>query len=347
MDRNLKALADLYADKYRRDNLSEDQLKALADLYAKKHGRDNLSMDQPINMYESGDLDHQQSLLSAAASTMAVNGLFLSDKINESAITPQMQEAFDLAFPNLEIAQLEKYDAVALTGIISSWKGKLFEIELRERLNSGESIGEIQLGAGQRAELAVDPSQPGWDIQILNADGTVDQVLQAKATESVSYVKEALEKYPDIEIVTTEEVEVATGWAEEIIDSERSDEELEKEIMAPMKDLLDSGVEEFAELISPWLPVVVIAVSEGKQVMIGKQSLQVALNNSLDRAIKSGASIGVGGLLAMLDAGILSLPGSLLIQIGLDRRDSQRNVEMTVSRNIQLLNSIMRNRGSA
>ncbi len=320
-------------------------LKALADLYAKKYGRDNLSMDQLINMYESGDLDHQQSLLSAAVSTMAVNGLFLSDKINESAITPQMQEAFDLAFPNLEIAQLEKYDAVALTGIISSWKGKLFEIELRERLNSGESIGEIQLGAGQRAELAVDPSQPGWDIQILNADGTVDQVLQAKATESVSYVKEALEKYPDIEIVTTEEV--ATRWAVDIIDSERSDEELEKEIMAPMKDLLDSGLEEFAELISPWLPVVVIAVTEGKQVMVGKQSLQVALNNSLDRAIKSGASIGVGGLLAMLDAGILSLPGSLLIQIGLDRRDSQKNVEMTVLRNIQLLNSIMRNRGSA
>ena len=57
----------------------------------------------------------------------------------------------------------------------------------------------------------MDPSQPGWDIQILNADGTVDQVLQAKATESVSYVKEALEKYPDIEIVTTEEV--ATRWA--------------------------------------------------------------------------------------------------------------------------------------
>ena len=35
-------------------------LKALADLYAKKYGRDNLSMDQLINMYESGDLDHQQ-----------------------------------------------------------------------------------------------------------------------------------------------------------------------------------------------------------------------------------------------------------------------------------------------
>ena len=312
MDRNLKALADLYADKY---------------------GRDNLSMDQPINIYESGDLDHPQSLLSAAASTIAVNGLFLSDKINESAITSQMQEAFDLAFPNLEIAQLEKYDAVVLTGIISSWKGKLFEVELRDRLNSGEYIGEIQLGAGQRAELAVDPSQPGWDLQILNADGTVDQVLQAKATESVSYVKEALEKYPDIEIVTTEEV--ATRWAEEIIDSERSGEELEKEIMAPMKDLLDSGLEEFAELISPWLPVVVIAVTEGKKVMIGKQTLQVALNNSLDRAIKSGAPIGVGGLLAMLGAGILSLPGSLLIQIGLDRWDSQKNVEMTNTRNIK------------
>jgi hypothetical protein len=320
-------------------------LKALADLYSKKYAQDYLSKDKLFKAYEKYVIDHQQSILSVAASTMAVNGLFLYDTIDENAVTSQMQEAFDLAFPNLDIAQLEKYDAVALTGIISSWKGKLFEIELRDRLNSGEYIGEIQLGAGQRAELAVDPSQPGWDIQILNADGTVDQVLQAKATESVSYVKEALEKYPDIEIVTTEEV--ATRWAEDIIDSERSDEELEKEIMAPMKDLLDSGLEDFAELISPWLPVVVIAVTEGKQVMIGKQTLQVALNNSLDRAIKSGASIGVGGLLAMLGAGMLSLPGSLLIQIGLDRWDSQKNVEMTVLRNIQLLNSIMRKRRSA
>ena len=322
-------------------------LKALADLYSKRYAQDYLSKDKLFKAYEKYVIDHQQSILSVAASTMAVNGLFLSDTIDENAITSQMQEAFDLAFPNLEIAQLEKYDAVVLTGIISSWKGKLFEVELRDRLNSGEYIGEIQLGAGQRAELALDPSLPGWDLQILNTDGTVDQVLQAKATESVSYVKEALEKYPDIEIVTSEEVEVATGWAEEIIDSERSDEELEKEIMAPMKDLLDSGLEEFAELISPWLPVVVIAVTEGKKVMVGKQTLQVALNNSLDRAIKSGAPAGVGGLLAMLGAGILSLPGSLLIQIGLDRWDSQKNVEMTVSRNIQLLNSIMRNRGSA
>ena len=320
-------------------------LKALADLYSKKYAQDYLIKDKLFEAYEKYVIDYQQSILSVAASTMAVNGLFLSDTIDENAITSQMQEAFDLAFPNVEIAHLEKYDAVALTGIISSWKGILFEVELRDRLNSGEYIGEIQLGAGQRAELALDPSQPGWDIQILNADGTVDQVLQAKATESVSYVKEALEKYPDIEIVTTEEV--ATRWAEEIIDSERSGEELEKEIMAPMKDLLDSGLEDFAELISPWLPVVVIAVTEGKKVMIGKQTLQVALNNSLDRAIKSGASIGVGGLLAMLGAGILSLPGSLLIQIGLDRWDSQKNVEMTVLRNIQLLNSIKRNRRSA
>lgn len=53
--------------------------------------------------------------------------------------------------------------------------------------------------------------------------------------------------------------------------------------------------------------------------MIGRQTFQQAINKSLERSIKSGASIGVGALVYWLDGGLLSLPATLLTRIGIDR----------------------------
>lgn len=317
----------------------ERTLSGLAEFYSKKYGPDELSVDRLRNVYDRYVREHQQSLLDAAAATVAVNGLFLSDRVNTDEITPQMQEAFELAFPNMRIDQLESYDPSVLTGIISNWKGKLFEVELRDRLNSGDWVGDIHLGPGQRVELASDLSQPGWDLQILNADGTVDEVLQAKATDSISYIHQALEKYPDIEIVATEEA--ATQWTEQIINSEINNEDLEEEIIAPMEELLDSGLEGVAEMISPILPIIVIAVSEGRRVMIGQHTFQVAMNNSIERGVKSGAAIGVGGLLSLLGAGIITLPTTFLTQVAIERAMIERSLRRKVESDVAVLKALV------
>ena len=47
-------------------------------------------------------------------------------------------------------------------------------------------------------------------------------------------------------------------------------------------------LEEVLETVSPVLPVVIISVSEGRKVLPGRQTFQVALKESLERALKSG-----------------------------------------------------------
>ena len=50
----------------------------------------------------------------------------------------------------------------------------------------------------QQARLAQNPNQPGWDLSFEDANGEVVQDLQLKATDSISYVETAKEKYPGI-----------------------------------------------------------------------------------------------------------------------------------------------------
>ena len=167
----------------------------------------------------------------------------------------------------------------------------------------------------------------------------MDTVLQAKATDSLSYVREALQRYPDIEIVATGEV--AGSLIDQVVNSGIGNEELEREIIAPMGDLLDGPLEDVLELISPMPPVLIIGVSEGRKVMLGRQTLQTALNNSLEWAVKSGVAIGVGGLLALLDAGILSLPTTFLTHLSVERLQAQRRVRKRVGNNIALLRDLV------
>ena len=41
-------------------------------------------------------------------------------------------------------------------------------------------------------------TQPGWDMRIVGPDDEVSLYLQLKATDSFSYIKRALQRYPDI-----------------------------------------------------------------------------------------------------------------------------------------------------
>jgi hypothetical protein len=56
------------------------------------------------------------------------------------------------------------------------------------------------------AELAASPTQEGWDVLIKDSHGQVIDQLQLKATESLSYIKDAIAAHPDIDVVATHEV---------------------------------------------------------------------------------------------------------------------------------------------
>lgn len=166
---------------------------------------------------------------------LVVGGITLAQAIrNPSGVPPEVEHAFDLAYPGL--TQTESFaDAVnrmstdELTGLVSGVKVKLFEIELVDHLNNGG------LPNGFHAELAQSVTQPGWDIQITDAQGNVNELLQAKATESASYVKDALERHPNIDVTTTSEVHgqlVAMGLAQNAHDSGISEAVLQAKVDA-------------------------------------------------------------------------------------------------------------------
>lgn len=153
---------------------------------------------------------------------LVVGGISLGFAVNHPNKVPaEVEQAFALAYPNLAanegfVDMVNRLTSEQLPGFVSGVKGKLFEVELVEHFNNGG------LPEGLHADLAGSAIQPGWDIRILDDGGQVVDVLQAKATESVHYIQQALERYPGIDVVSTSEVHaqlLALGLAEGVSNS--------------------------------------------------------------------------------------------------------------------------------
>jgi hypothetical protein len=249
------------------------------------------SKDELYKLHQSYLKRKQETITEALAASIALNGIFSEDVIDLSAITPEMQEAFDISFPKLQIEDLSDYSDTQLTGIISNWKGKLFEIEVRDRLNAGDVVGDLSLAEGQSASIAADLTQPGWDLQILNGDGSTAELLQLKATNSLSYINSAFEKYPEIDIMSTSEI---ADLNDNLINSDISINDLNSAIETPMQPLFDGFGDHVLDTLLPGLPFFVICLSEGRHVFMNIKTANEAFANASERAVKSGLSIGAG-----------------------------------------------------
>ncbi len=169
-------------------------------------------------------------LAEALACGAAVSTLWSGPSFDPTRLDEQQQEAFQLAFPNLSVEQVSDYSGEALNGLLNAWKGKLFEVKVRDSLNSGEWVGDWHLSAGQKAVLADSPTQAGWDLAILESDGTIAEQIQLKSTDLVAYVEAAAARYPGIPIVATSEVAEASSPTSEISISDVSDNGLEQDL---------------------------------------------------------------------------------------------------------------------
>lgn len=320
----------------------DTRLRSLAEHYRRTNADTSTTWQRLCELYRQMVKNREQALLDAATAAAAVYALFSADRIDTSQITPQMEEAFQIAFPGKTIESLAEASPEELQGYLSSWKGKYFEVLVRDKLNAGEPVGGLWLEPGQTAVLADSPTQSGWDIQIQNADGTAAAEWQLKASESLSYVKKALEKYPDIGILTTEEVSDTLGDGSlGVFSSGISDTKLEQTIIQPMESLFDSSWENLCETVLPFLPFLVIAIGEGRKVLVGRQSLEMALSRSVERAVKTGVAIGVGGLVVLMDGGLLSIPATLATRIGIERYSLLRRAGMRMESSTQSVRSIL------
>lgn len=204
-----------------------------------------------------------------------------------------------------------------LSGTIATAKGKYFELLVRDQLNSGASFGDISLTNNQLAALADKLNQPGWDIAITDSDGHVAEVVQLKATESIGYIKHALDRYPDIKIITTSEAAHALDSPHLVIDSGISDRAIEKTVghaishAAP--DFLDAVVDSF----SPLYPLAFIVATEGFKVAVGTSSVEESLVRATDRSKRSLTGGAAGAVFYAMGFGWMSvIPAVLAAKAG-------------------------------
>ena len=170
-----------------------DSLQRLAANYPSKE-RSNLA--DLASHYETRS---QREVLEIAAIATDVSADSILNLGLEPENNPLIMEAFRLQYPNLD-EDLVGSSEDRLSGLANGIKGKYFELLVCDRLNNGESLGELRLGPGQVARLADSPTQEGWDLEIVEAEGgSLVEHIQLKATTSMGYVKSALDKNPDIQ----------------------------------------------------------------------------------------------------------------------------------------------------
>jgi hypothetical protein len=225
--------------------------------------------------------------------TLIVGGASMASYLNASALPSEIQQAYEMAYPHVAAAkdfaeQVSSLDAAGLIGFASGIKGKLFEMQYVDYLNNGN------LEAGYTAALSMNPVNPGWDIAVTGPDGAVGELIQAKATDSVSYVLEALRENPQIDVVTTTEVYsqlVMLGFSESVIDGGISE--------AALSQLVDSGVGD-ATVSMDWMPSAValalIAYSSYSQENLSRYQQSKEFG---DRSMRSYLCYLVGGSLAV------------------------------------------------
>ncbi|HET8924277.1 MAG TPA: hypothetical protein VFN26_14905 [Candidatus Acidoferrum sp.] len=238
--------------------------------------------------------------------------------VHESQISPLVIRAFHSQYPRagsfVEFVRDHKGDA-SLLGIINGIKGKTFELEYLDYLNHGH------LPPGAFAESATSPTQEGWDIAIQDAHGHIIQHLQLKATESMSYIADAIAHHPEIDVVATHEVFEHMDdpkMLSHIIDSGISNGQLEDLVADPVHDVAPHFV------LIPWAAFGVIAFQSWRRYKRGAPLGRV-IRLASRRASYSTASQGAGYFATLLaHEPFVGVVSSLLFRLSLGRYDAQR-----------------------
>lgn len=268
---------------------------------------------------------------SLGISVSVIHGYYHIDYIPE-----EVEEAYKAAYPiksqtdNLRDI-IEDADDTELAGLISGIKGKLFEMRYVEFLNEGH------LPDGYEAVLAESATNPGWDIAILDNNGITVNELQMKATDSVDYIKTALERYPDIDIVTTEEVYnsvVMHEFADQVINSGISNEELTSVVTETLESDsvdMDWGL--------PVIPMLLIGYSVYKKESLSSFEKGTEFG---DRYIQSYISYIAGGAVAVITntwwLGLIASMGTkVFCKYGRVKFNKAKSLDRTISLNEKIL----------
>jgi hypothetical protein len=189
------------------------------------------------------------------------------------------------------------------------------------------------LPPGASAELAHSPTQEGWDIAIRDSHGHIINHLQLKATESVSYIQDALARHPEIDVVATHEVFQHIDNPEivsHLIDSGISNLQLR----SAASDAVHDVAPEFH--LVPWLAFGIIAYQSWLRYQKGAPLADVT-RLAFRRGAYSTSCRGIAYFTTLLaHEPFVGAISSVLLRLGLGRYDAQKQfVEFVTARRKQ------------
>lgn len=243
----------------------------------------------------------------------------VTGKIAEWQIPTSVIDAFHAQFPQYGSSFVDAVNKLAsdpdrLMGLVNGVKGKLFELDYAEWLNHGH------LPHGLMAELAHHANNPGWDIVIHDAHGNVDQLLQLKATDSLSYVHEALAAHPDIDVVVPHELYERLADNHDalahILDGQEGMHQINRDVIDAVGHAEAAGAAEHFPFVGPILVVVLAAGLNYRSYRKGKVSPEEALRNVEKRGTLAILAAGAGRAAAVLaHEPLVGLPTSVLVRL--------------------------------
>ena len=187
--------------------------------------------------------------LAAMAADLAVPDIL--NLFGEAEPDRQVMEAFRLQYPNVELDSLVGRGEESIRGFVNGVKGKYFEVLVRDRLNAGEAVGELQLEAGQVARLAVRSNEPGWDLEIVDRNGELLEQFQLKAVKDMGEISKALGEH-DFRVVAPEHID---SDPEEIIGTDVSLGEITEDTKEQLSEIsegaIKNAVDVAAETVEP------------------------------------------------------------------------------------------------
>ena len=322
----------LYAIATERAIKNEQALLDLAALAA------DLSVDDIINLGLEPDVDHID-----LGSLVNSYGLSSDKEIEDLVVTLREMsgESDVLGFDPLILAAIVREytrdlqgslqrmqgldwnpSDLTFTGHLGNIKGQYFQELVLDRLNNGETLGELSLQAGQRVELADkvgQPDQPGFDLFVINPDGSIDEELSLKATTYSKVVNKALRDHPDIRIATLaendsqEEMVLQTSIPNAELEEDMADwvtvlnetpeanlrfdisnsaagENVRNQVEEITEDTLTNALDNTVEIALDTIPFasgVIVIASEGKAVLMGAAQLDDAMKRGAKRLGKT------------------------------------------------------------
>lgn len=187
----------------------------------------------------------------------------------ESQLVLDALRRSDQSISNASEAELSSYlsgyESEQVKGIASNVKGIYHELLWTDRYNKTHT--------GTRAEMFPETNHAGADIQIKDVEtGTVIDKFQLKATDSTAYVNDHLERYPEIEVLVTDETASRMGAESSGINNEEITETATQDINAVADNTISDRTLESAELAT--------AIATGKgmiEMLQGKKDFPKAV----------------------------------------------------------------------